>query len=85
MESKAESTKEEGKSRKNVDPLTFILWGILLTVFGVYAIYSSYINPMVAEKMIAIGPYTIVTVFGVMVSLKGYRAFRDEKAEKQKK
>jgi len=83
--SKAESTKEEGQSRKNVDSLTFIFWGILLTVFGVYAVYSSYINPMLAEKMIAIGPYTIVTVFGVMVAIKGYRNFREENSEKQKK
>lgn len=85
MGSKAESTKEEVQSRKPVDSLTFIFWGILLTVYGVYAVYSSYINPIVTEKMIAIGPYTIIIVFGVIVAMKGYRNFREENSEKQKK
>ena len=80
----ADSGKEQGQGKKGVDPLTLIFWGILLAGYGLYAAYSSYVNPVETEKVLAIGPYAVVVVFGVIVALKGYRDYRAEKKTKEK-
>ncbi|TRO54113.1 hypothetical protein E2P71_04890 [Candidatus Bathyarchaeota archaeon] len=74
-----DSGKEQEQGRKGVDPLTFIFWGILLACYGLYAAYSSFINPLETEKVLAIGPYAIVAAFGVIVAFKGYRDIKSEK------
>jgi choline-glycine betaine transporter len=79
-----DSSKEQEQGRKGVDPLTFIFWGILLAGYGLYAAYSSYINPLETEKVLAIGPYAVVVAFGVIVALKGYRDYGAEKKVKEK-
>jgi choline-glycine betaine transporter len=78
-----DSSKEQEQGRKGVDPLTFIFWGILLAGYGLYAAYSSYINPLETEKVLAIGPYAVVVAFGVIVALKGYRDYGAEKKVKE--
>jgi choline-glycine betaine transporter len=79
----ADSGKEKVQVKKGVDPLTFIFWGILLAGYGLYAAYSSYVNPVETEKVLAIGPYVVVVVFGVIVALKGYRDYGAEKKMKE--
>lgn len=77
-----ETTPQEKK--RGVDPLTFIFWGILLAGYGLYASYSAYIDPLETLKTLAIGPYAVVAVFGVIVAAKGYRDYRAEKELKKK-
>ena len=59
--------------------MTFIFWGILLAGYGIYAAYSSFINPLETEKTLAIGPYAIIAMFGLIVAAKGLRDYRTEK------
>lgn len=77
-------TPGEGEKKRGVDPLTFIFWGVLLAGYGLYAAYSSYINPLETEKVMAIGPYAVVAVFGAIVALKGYRDLKSEKNDENR-
>jgi uncharacterized BrkB/YihY/UPF0761 family membrane protein len=67
------------EKRAGVDPLTFIIWGILLVGFGLFFLISIYLNPQETQKVLAAGPYAVLTVFGSIMAAKGIKEYNEEK------
>lgn len=64
---------EVNKSKKR-DPLTFIFWGLLLILYGLYAFYN-FINNLEAmnNNLLYLAQSIIMLIFGSIVFLKGFR------------
>jgi hypothetical protein len=65
---------DEGKKIRKRDPLTFIFWGLLLILYGLYAFYN-FINNIEAmnKNLLILAQSIIMIMFGSMVFFIGFR------------
>jgi len=65
---------DEVNTSKKRDPLTFIFWGLLLILYGLYAFYN-FINNLEAmnNNLLYLAQSIIMLIFGSIVFLKGFR------------
>ena len=71
---------QEIKDKKGVDPITLIIWGVLLILYGVYTTYNTLMADIQSNLLYIITPNLILTFFGILVSLEGYK--REKKGKK---
>jgi hypothetical protein len=64
---------QEIKDKKGVDPITLIIWGVLLILYGVYTTYNTLMADIQSNLLYIITPNLILTFFGVLVSFEGYK------------
>jgi len=65
---------DEGKKTRKRDPLTFIFWGLLLILYGLYTFYN-FINNIEAinNYLLYLAQSIIMIMFGSIVFLIGFR------------
>jgi len=77
MEDNEQERLDEKKEGKRIDPLQLLFWGLLLTLYGVYGIYSSFKSRSEVNFTSVLFPYIVVLVFGITVSYIGFKGERE--------
>ena len=80
MENEVEQNKENNDKLGGIDPVTLIIWGILLVIYGVYTTYNTLIADIESNLLYIITPNLILTFFGTIMTLEGYK--REKKGKK---
>jgi hypothetical protein len=77
MENGGELNTEKTNS---IDPMTLIIWGVLLVIYGVYTTYNTLNAGIETNLLYIITPNLILTFFGTLALLEGYK--REKKVKK---
>lgn len=77
MEDNKQEKLDEKEERKRIDPLQLVFWGLLLALYGVYGIYSSFKSRSDVNFTSVLFPYVVVLVFGITVSYIGVKGERE--------
>ena len=75
-ENNHEKRDEMGKGRI-VDPIQLVFWGLLLMLYGIYGIYSSFKSQYEINFQSALYPYIVVLFFGITISYIGIKKERE--------
>lgn len=76
-----EPATPEKQSRPGTDPVQLIIWGVLLIGYGVYSVYQTMNSGIEDNLLYLVMPNVILTVFGVLMIMVGYR--NEKKAKTQ--
>ena len=80
MDKEVEQNPDKNDRLKGIDPVTLIIWGILLVIYGVYTTYNTLMADIESNLLYIITPNLILTIFGIMFTLEGYK--REKKGKK---
>lgn len=82
MDKNEKPLDENMKKNQGIDPVQLIIWGILLVAYGIYSTYKTVNAGIEANLIFILMPNLIMTVFGILMILVGYRRENERKAKK---
>ena len=82
MDKNEKSPDENMKKNQGIDPVQLIIWGILLVAYGVYSTYKTANAGIETNLIFILMPNLIMTVFGILMILVGYRKENERKEKK---
>lgn len=69
--------RDEVREGKTIDPIQLVFWGLLLVLYGVYGIYSSFKGQYEMNFQSALYPYIVVLFFGITIFYIGIKKERE--------
>jgi len=69
--------RDEVREGKQIDPIQLVFWGLLLMLYGIYGIYSSFKSQYEINFQSALSPYIVVLFFGMVISYIGIKKERE--------
>lgn len=82
MENNKENPDKENKDSKGIDPIQLLIWGILLVAYGLYSTYRTANSGIESNLLYILMPNIILTIFGFIMILVGYRREKESKVGK---
>ena len=77
MDENNQEKRDEMREGITIDPIQLVFWGLLLMLYGVYGIYSSFKSQYEINFQSVLFPYIVVLIFGMAVSYIGIMRERE--------